>query len=117
MGMAGRNGYKAQDFISVIPGSGGIIATIAERVGCTWKTAHKYVNELATVREAYLDECETVNDKAESTLITAIESGDVSSAKWWLTKKRKPQFGDAVDITSAGEAIQVVSVGIDVDKL
>ena len=117
MGMAGRNGYKAQDFIEAIPGSGGIIATIAERVGCTWKTAHKYINEFSTVQEAYQDECETINDKAESTLIKSIEDGDVSSAKWWLTKKRKPTFGDAVDITSAGEPIQVVSVGFDVDKL
>ena len=94
-----------------------IVATLAKRVGCDWHTAKKYIDEYPTVRQAYDDECETVNDVAESTLITAIKDGDVASAKWWLTKKRKQQFGDAVDITSAGEAIQVVSVGIDVDKL
>ena len=117
MGMAGRNGYKAQVFIDAIPGSGGIIATIAERVGCAWNTAKKYIEEYPTVQQAYKDECEVINDKAESTLITAIEGGDVSSAKWWLTKKRKQTFGEALDITSDGEPILVRSVGIDVDRI
>jgi hypothetical protein len=114
----GGNGrYNAQMFIDAIPGSGGIIATIARKVGCTWHTAQKYINEYATVQAAYQDECETVNDLAESTLLKSIRDGDVASAKWWLTKKRKPTFGDAVDITSGGEPITVHSVGIDVDRL
>lgn len=111
------NGYGAKVFIKAIPGSGGIISTIAKRVGCTWNTAKKYIEEYATVQEAYQDECERVDDIAESTLINAIEGGDVASAKWWLSKKRKQTFGDAVDVTSGGEPITVVSVGIDVDRL
>lgn len=101
----GNNGYTAQQFIDNIPGSGGIIATIANRVGCTWHTAKKYITEMPTVAAAYADEIETVNDVAESTLIRAIKDGDVASAKWWLTKKRKEQFGEALDLTSAGNEI------------
>ena len=112
-----KNGFGAQVFIDNMPGTGGIVATLARRVGCDWHTAKKYIDEYPTVRQAYDDECETVCDVAESTLIQSIKDGDVSSAKWWLTKKRKPTFGDAMDITSAGAAIQVVSVGFDVDKL
>ena len=112
-----KNGFGAQVFIDNMPGTGGIVATLARRVGCDWHTAKKYIDDYPTVRQAYDDECETVCDVAESTLIQSIKDGDVSSAKWWLTKKRKPTFGDAVDITSAGEPIQVVSVGFDVDKL
>jgi len=100
-----KNGFGAQVFIDNMPGTGGIVATLARRVGCDWHTAKKYIDEYPTVRQAYDDECESINDLAESTLIKSIQDGDTASAKWWLSKKRKPTFGDAVDITSAGEAI------------
>ena len=83
------NGYKAQDFIERIPGSGGIISTIAKRVGCSWHTAKKYCTEYATVAQAYVDECEGITDLAESTVLKAIRDGDVSAAKWYLTTKAK----------------------------
>ena len=111
MGKGNGNSYTTQQFINAIPGSGGIISTIAARVGCTWNTAKKYVTEFATVRAAYDDECETINDKAESTLIRAIEDGDIASAKWWLSKKRKQMFGEALDVTSDGKSIVVRLVG------
>ena len=71
--MAGRpkgsNGYKAADFIEAIPGTGGIITKIAAKVGCSWGTAKKYIDEYATVQVAYQDECEKVLDAAESVVI------------------------------------------------
>ena len=78
--------YPASDFIKAIPGTGGIIATIAKRVGCDWWTAKRAIDRYPTVSAAYSDECETVNDLAESTLIKSIKDGDVAAAKWWLTK-------------------------------
>ena len=90
MGKGGGNGrYLAADFIEAIPGSGGIITTIARRVGCSWHTAQKYIRQYATVQAAYDDECEGVTDLAESVVIKAIRDDDVASAKWWLTKKGK----------------------------
>ena len=83
----GKNGnYTAQQFIKAIPGTGGIISTIATRVGCAWHTAKKYVTEYATVKQAYDDECEKMMDLAESTVIKAIRDGDVGTAKWYLTR-------------------------------
>ena len=87
--MAGNNQYRAADFIDKIPGSGGIISTIAKRVGCSWHTAKKYCTEFATVRSVYEDECESITDLAESTVLKAIRDGDVSAAKWYLTMKAK----------------------------
>lgn len=99
--MGKPNQYKAQDFIDAIPTSGGIITTIAERVGCAWNTAYKYIHEYATIKAAYDDECERVTDMAESVLIHNIrlaakkqrekEGGPVDSAdaKWYLTRKGK----------------------------
>lgn len=111
----GKGQYTAQQFIKAIPGSGGIVATIAKRVGCEWSTANRYIKDYPTIQQAYQDECETVSDMAESTLIKSMQEGDVSSAKWWLARKRRITFGDNVDITSKGEAILKGYIGVSPD--
>ena len=85
----GHNGrYTAQQFIDVIPGSGGIITTIARRVGCHWITAKKYITTRPTITAAYTAECERVLDAAESVIIgDIVEKKDVQTAKWYLTMK------------------------------
>jgi len=103
-----RATYTVQQFIKAIPGSGGIIATIAERVGCSWNTAKKYVDTKPTVSEVYQDECERIDDMAVSIVLKAIREGDVSTAKWWLSKKRRQTFGENIDISSTGEPIQFI---------
>jgi hypothetical protein len=116
--MAGKDQYKASDFIEAIKGSDGIITTIANRIGCSWHTAKKYIDEYATVREAYEAECEMTTDAFESILTTnaraakriqndAIKNGDfrgaivdTADAKWWLTKKGKGRgFVDRQELT------------------
>ena len=90
--------YAAKDFIEAIPGTGGIISTIAKRVGCDWNTAKKFVTTYPTVMQAYQDECETVNDMAESVIIKNIQSGDTADAKWWIARKRRDQFTERTEI-------------------
>ena len=96
MVMAGNNQYKVSEFIKEIPGTGGIISTIAARVGCAWNTAKKYIEEHPTVQQAYKDECERVDDAAESVVMEAIKNKDVGTSKWWLSRKRRETFGDAL---------------------
>lgn len=115
--MGRKNGYGAQVFIDNMPGTGGIIGTLAKRVGCDWHTAKRYVDEYPTVRQAYNDECEDINDIAESTIINSIKDGDIPSAKWWLSKKRKKTFGDSLDVTSDGKPIAVIGLGLDTDEI
>ena len=105
--MANKRQYKATDFISAIPGTAGIIDTIAKKVGCDWHTAKKYIDEYPSIMQAYSDEVERVSDMAVTVIIKAIKEGDTATAKWYLTKKRKPEFGDAIDVTTAGHAITV----------
>jgi hypothetical protein len=84
----GANGYKTQDFIDVIPGTGGIIKYIAARVGCSRTTALRYIRQFATVAAAYAEEVEATTDSAESVIIHDIEvNKDVQTAKWYLTMK------------------------------
>lgn len=80
----GYNGrYTAQQFIDAIPGTGGIVSDIAERVGCTWHTAKKYIEEYVTVCEAWEAERNRIGDIAENNIIEAIKDGDLSMSKWW----------------------------------
>ena len=83
----GNGRYKAQEFIEAIPGTGGIITTIAKRVGCAWHTAKKYVDNYPTIREAYDDECAAVLDMAESKVIKAMNDDDISTVRWYLATK------------------------------
>jgi hypothetical protein len=85
--MASKEQFKAQEFIDAIPNTGGIITKIAAKVGCSWHTAKKYIDNYATVQQAYQDECEKVLDMAESVVIKKITEEDEQTAKWYLGMK------------------------------
>jgi len=98
--MGKPNQFRASEFIENIPGTGGVISTIAKRVGCDWHTAKKYIEAHPTIKQAYEDECETVKDLAESVLIRNIQLAhkqqqdrqdtvDTSDVKWYLSRKGK----------------------------
>ena len=97
--MSNKDQYTARTFIQAIPGSGGIISTIAKRVGCDWSTAKKYLTEYPTVARAYEDECEAVADLAESVLITSIRDGNTQDAKWYLARIRRGKYAERYEFT------------------
>ena len=108
MGKPREAHYKVEQFIDAIPGTGGIISAIAKRVGCHWDTAKKYIETHPTIKQAYENERSAIDDLAESTVLKAIKDGDVATAKWWLAKKRKSEFGEALDVTSGNEPITFI---------
>ena len=112
----GKPLYTAKQFINAIPGSGGIISTIAKRVGCDWHTAKKYITEYVTVNQAYEDECEEINDMVVSVILKSIKEGNTQDAKWWASRKRKAEFGDAVDVTSGGKPLTIKWVEIEGER-
>lgn len=81
--------YTVADFAEAIPGSGGIMSTIARRVGCDWNTANKWCGESPTLARMLQDERESILDMAESVLMKSIKEGDTSDAKWLLARKGK----------------------------
>jgi hypothetical protein len=44
-----------------------------------------------------------------SVILKAIKDGDTASAKWWASRKRKAEFGDALDVTTGGMPIYRVN--------
>jgi len=82
----GYNGrYTAGQFIEAMPGTGGVISTIAARCGCTWNTAKAAIARWPTVEQAWKNERAKVTDVAQSNVINAIvEAKDLPTSKWWL---------------------------------
>jgi len=117
--MARRPGYNdkftAREVISALPGTGGVISTLAKRLGCTWSTAKRYVEQYPTIKAAYEDECERVKDMAESVILKGIEGGNTADAKWYLARKAKERgYSDRHEITGPdGSDISVNIVWAD----
>jgi len=72
--------YGKQKTLEAIQGSGGIVSTIAKRLGCSWYTAKKLTTRWPDAERAYIDEKEHLLDLAETTLLTAIKNGDIQEA-------------------------------------
>lgn len=92
--------FQANQFIAAIPGSHSIISTIAKRVGCSWNTAKKFIDEYPTVKAAFDAERESLLDVAESVLANNIKlalqqqyngkvPADSTDAKWLLSRLGK----------------------------
>lgn len=116
--MPGAEQYRAQQFIDVIPGTAGIITTIARRVGCSWHTAKKYIDKYATVRQVYESECDSMLDRAELEAHKLIEKGDGSMIRWYLSTKGKHRgYVERVEQEQIGEiVIKVVREKSDLDR-
>ncbi len=104
--------YTTDQFTKAIKGSGGVITMIANRVGCSWKTAKKYIDRYPTLRDAYECELQLINDVALAVVLQAIKEGDIGTAKWWLTKKRPLEFGDQ-PVPPVGQPIEDLAVIVD----
>ena len=96
--------YTVAQFAEAIPGSGGIISTIAKRVGCEWSTARKRIDESAKLLQMVQDERESISDLAESVLVRSIREGDTANAKWWLSRIAKERgFADKQEVELSGK--------------
>lgn len=115
----GKELYTAKQFIDAIPGTGGIVSTIADRVGCKWHTARKYIEKYPTVEEVYNEEIERVIDLAEGVLIQNIQIAakqakagrdvDTADVKWFLSRKAKTRgYVERQEVTGAdGGKVQI----------
>lgn len=102
-------GYTKPKVLAAIEGSGGVITTIARRLGCTWYTAQQLTKRWPEAEEAYNAEKEQLLDLAETTLLQAIKGGDISATKWYLsTQGRWRGYNERIELTGeAGEPIRI----------
>ena len=95
--------FTQEQFKKAIPGSGGIIATIAKRVGCSWHTAQAFIRDVPALAQMYEDEANKVDDLAESVVINAMKRNDVASAKWWLERRRRGKYATRIETEVSGK--------------
>lgn len=84
--------FTREQFLEAIPDSGGVISTIARRVGCAWHSARTYIDKWTSTRQAWQDERERITDIAQSNVLAKIEAGDVQLSKWWLQVMRHGEY-------------------------
>ena len=101
-----------------IPGSGGIILRVMNKAGYkSWLSVRDFIQANPDLAEMMRAEEEILDDFAENNIGNEINQGNIDVSKWWLARRRRQKYGDSVDITTKGESIQIVKVGIDIDKL
>lgn len=87
--------YTKQQVLNAIRDSGAIISIVASRLDCSWQIARKYIHRWEATRIAFDEEGEQTKDTCEITIIDSVKNGDISSAKWYLSKKAKDRgYGD-----------------------
>jgi len=92
--------YTKEQVLEATKGSGGIVRGVAQRLGCEWHTAEKYINRWEVTRRAFQDEKETLLDKCEHNIASAIEEKDIGTSKWFLLNKGKDRgYGERAEIT------------------
>ncbi len=104
--------FHAAQFIKAIPGTAGIVTTIAKRVGCTWHTARRYIDRHPTVAKAYADECETLTDIAEAKLYAQINKGEMWAVKYYLSTKGKNR-GYTTRVEHSGPGGEAIPVDVN----
>jgi hypothetical protein len=98
-------------FENAIPGTGGIMKRIADRVGCDWHTAKKYVTErCAGAKKLYEAERAGILDEAEEKVIAAIRDGDMSTVRWYLSTVGKDR-----GYTERREEVQTTGIMVEID--
>lgn len=84
-----KDRYSQQNVIDALRAAKGIKAAAAQALGCTRQTITNYIDRYPTVKEAYLDACETTLDLAESKLIVLVEKEAWPAIRFLLITKGK----------------------------
>lgn len=96
------------------------MTTIAKKLGISRSTTERLIEMWEETKQAFHDEECAMNDMAKNCILSAIQKGDVASAKWWSAKKNKAEgFGDEpMNVTVQNNAPSKVDVIADnLDKL
>lgn len=67
--------FTVQQILDAIPGTGGIAALVAKKLGCDRATVCRYAKRYVTIREALRQEDEGLTDRAEVKAATLIDAG------------------------------------------
>lgn len=94
--------------------SGGILQTVADRIGCTREHLHVYISKHPELVAARQEAREAMIDGAESQLKKSLDEGDPSSVRWYLSRigknrgyaeKQEVEHSGAIKLSVEDEAV------------
>lgn len=85
--MANKQRRTKEQVLQAIPGSGGIVTVIANKLGIARRTLFKYRQQWPDVEEAIITAAEEGLDFAESKLMAQVAKGDIRAIMFYLERK------------------------------
>lgn len=88
-----------EDWLKAIDGSGGIIETIAARLGVHRKTVWQKKKDYPEIALAIQEEVEACTDLAEINIRKLLKDGNAKVSMWYLDRKAKDRgYGNQVKV-------------------
>jgi hypothetical protein len=112
--MARNRKFRAEQVELALRMTAGIYTAAAEKLGCATNTVRNYVLRSKRLQEVVRDVQETTLDVAESTLLTAMQKGNLTAAIFYLKTKGKHRgYVERVEQTGKnGGPIPVANVDV-----
>jgi hypothetical protein len=99
--------YDITTIKKAILGSKGMVQVVADRLGCEWHTAKRYIEQFEETKIAFQNENESMIDFAESKLFQAISEEDLTAIIFYLkTKGKNRGYIEKVQSEHSGEITQ-----------
>lgn len=96
--------YDITTIKKAILGSKGMVQVVADRLGCEWHTAKRYIEQYEETKIAFQNENESMIDFAESKLFQAISEEDLTAIIFYLkTKGKNRGYIEKVQSEHSGE--------------
>ena len=96
--------YDITTIKKAILGSKGMVQVVANRLGCEWHTAKRYIEQYEETKIAFQNENESMIDFAESKLFQAISEEDLTAIIFYLkTKGKNRGYIEKVQSEHSGE--------------
>jgi len=104
-----------QRIIEAIPKAHGIKQAIADRLGVSRMTIHRYFEKHPELEEVALEYIEVVNDKAEHHLIKAVMEGNSWAVRYWLSTRGKHRgYSTKLESTfNSSNPMQTIGISIE----
>lgn len=105
-------------FEKAIEDTGGIMSTIAKKLGVARRTVYNFVNKYPEFAKPLLqEEAERIKDLAENKVIVGINDGDLGTARWYLSTKAKDRgYGQKVEQELSGVVDNNVKISINLPE-
>lgn len=110
---------KKAKFAEALKDSGGIITTIANRLGVSRQAIYKYLERFPEFKQDLEDETEKILDMAEISLFSQVKGRDIGATKYLLsTKGKRRGYVEKQEIEHSGNQFAIdINIPLEVKNL